>query len=321
MVAMRAIRFHTYGDPDVLRLEEIPRPEPRAGEMLVRVRAAGVNPVDYKTESGATRAFLGELALPHTAGLDFSGVIEALADPVPGFQVGDAVYGRVPRDRDGSYADYVVVRAQDIAHKPLSIDHVHAAALPTAVLAAWSALFRSATQVGIDLHAGQSVLIHGGAGGVGTFAVQLAHWAQARVAVTARREDAAFLRDLGAAIVVDYRSERFEDRVGAVDGVVDTIGGDIQRRSLAVLHRGGTLAGLLGIQVEQEAAARGIRTVAIVGATDARILAEVARLIDAGTLQVEVAQVLPLAQAREAQVRLQRGQVRGKIVLAVGPGD
>jgi NADPH:quinone reductase-like Zn-dependent oxidoreductase len=314
MVAMKAVRFHDYQGIDALRYEDVERPLPAPGQCLIRVHAAGVNPVDAKVEEGLMRAHL-PLALPHIAGLDFSGTIEE--GVLPGFGPGDEVFGRAPLGgAEGSYAEFVVAGADDLAAKPRTVDHEHAAAIPTAALAAWQALFDSAGRPSIGLKPGQSVLIHGASGGVGLFAVQLARWAGARVFATARAEDRDELERLGAERVFDYRAERFED-AGELDAVLDTIGGETQRRSLRALRPGGVLASLVGLDAAEDAEGRGVRALAVMAGRDPRILAEIARLVDEGRVEVRVAEVLPLARARDAQRRLADAHVRGKVVLTV----
>jgi NADPH:quinone reductase-like Zn-dependent oxidoreductase len=320
MVAMKAVRFHDYSGPDGLLYEEVERPLPQPGQMLVRVLAAGVNPVDVKLESGQMRQHL-PLRLPHIAGLDFSGKIVEIPGVIPGFSPGEEVYGRTQLGgEDGSYAEYVVVGPEDIARKPKRVDHAHAAAIPTPALAAWQALFGADGKPGMGLARGQTILIHGASGGVGVFAVQFARWVGARVVATASGEDQEFLRRIGADRVIDYRSQRFEDVVQGLDAVLDTIGGETQRRSVAVLRPGGILVSLVGVQfdVEKVARDREVSTLSIFARQDAGILAEVARLVDEGAVVVPVADVLPLSDARAAQKRLEEAHVRGKLVLSVG---
>jgi NADPH:quinone reductase-like Zn-dependent oxidoreductase len=194
---------------------------------------------------------------------------------------------------------------------------VHAAAIPTAGLAAWQGLFESAGRPTIALAKGQTLLIHGAAGGVGSFAVQLAKWKGAKVIATARSENTGFVRELGADVVVDYTQERFEDAARDVDAVLDLVGGETQSRSWNVLKRGGVLASTVGIPSEEKAKEHGVRAVSVMAGQDPRILAEMARLVDEKLLQVVVSEVLPLARAREAQERLRTGHIRGKIVLEV----
>lgn len=307
MQTMKAVRFHDYGDLDVLRYEDAPRPEPAAGELLVRVAAAGVNPVDWKIVAGYMRTVM-PLQMPQIVGLDFCGTVERVATTVPGFAAGDMIYGRAR----GAYAQYCVLKPGDAAKKPSTVDATQAAALPTVALTAWQALFDAAS-----LQQGQTVLIHGATGGVGSLAVQLAKWKGARVIATASGDHVEEARKLGADTVVDYKKQRFEDAAHDVDVVLDIVGGETQARSLAVLRSGGVLVSTVGVQHEDEARKRGVRAVGMLAQTDARVLTEVARLVDEKVLTVPVSEVMPLERAREALEKLKSGHMRGKIVLKV----
>ncbi len=207
MTTMQAVRFHTYGGPEVLVLEEMPLPQPGPDEVLVRVMAAGVNPLDWKVRAGRVREWLPH-QLPLVPGWDVSGIVEAWGAEVTGFKKGDEVYGMLDFNRDGAYAEFVAARPRELAPKPWSIDHLQAGGVPLAALTAWQSLFEAG-----GLAPGQAVLIHGAAGGVGHYAVQFAKWKGARVIGTASANHAAFLRELGADQVIDYRSTRFEEVV------------------------------------------------------------------------------------------------------------
>ena len=308
---MKAIRIHAYGGPEVLRYEDAPKPEAGKGEVLIRVHAAGVNPVDWKVREGSFKGLL-RYRLPLVLGWDVSGVIEAVGSGVSGFTSGDAVFSRPDIGRDGAYAEYIVVRASEVARKPASLDHVRAAAVPLAALTAWQSLFDAA-----GLRAGQTVLIHAAAGGVGHFAVQLAKWKGAGVIGTASARNADLVRALGADEVIDYTATRFEDAARGVDVVFDTLGGETQRRSWAVLKRGGTLVSIVSPLSRLKGALRGARGTFIFVQPSARQLAELAALIDGGRLKPVVETVLPLAEARQAHLLSQSGRTRGKIVLQV----
>jgi len=312
MATMKAIRLHSHGGPDVLVMEEMPRPQVGAGEVLIRVHAAGVNPLDWKVRAGHVRAWL-EHSLPLIPGWDVSGVVEALAPDVTAFKIGDEVYGMLDFLRDGAYAEYVATRTLNLAFKPSSIDYTQAAAVPLASLTAWQSLFEVA-----GLKSGQTVLIHGAAGGVGHFAVQFAKWKEAKVIGTASAGNEDFLRELGADEVIDYRSTRFEKAVQDVDVVLDTIGGDTQQRSWQVLRKGGILVATLGISSPESAHDRGVRGEGIMVHPDAAQLTQIAALIDAGDLKPSATTILPLAEAARAHEVSQKGHVRGKIVLQVG---
>lgn len=318
MATMKAVRFHEYGGPEVLRYEDAPRPEPGEGEILVRVHAAGVNPVDWKIAEGHMREGL-PLALPHVAGRDFSGTVERVGAGVRGFAPGDDVFGRPSPTEDGPEAQLVVVRPGDITKKPAGLDHARAAAIPTAGLAAWQALFDNDGEPMIDLQPGQTVLIHGGAGGVGGFAVQLAKWKGARVIATAGGAQERYVRDLGADVLVDYEHQRFEDVAQDVDGVLDTIGGETQARSFEVIRPGGILVSLVGIGSDERAKARGVRAKSFMSTTSPPALSELARLVVEGIVTVNVSERFPLDRAADAYRVSRGGHAHGKIVLDVAP--
>jgi len=308
---MKAIRIHRYGGLEVLSYEEAPKPEPGRGELLVRVHAASVNPIDWKIRSGHYKLVM-RFELPIVLGWDVSGVVEAVGPEVSKFRPGDEVFARPDIKRGGTYAEYVAIRASEAARKPKSIDHVHAAAVPLAGLTAWQGLFDKA-----GLEEGERVLVHAAAGGVGHFAVQLAKWKGAFVAGTASGRNEALVRSLGADQVVDYTRERFEDAVAPVDVVLDTLGGDAGRRSWQVLKRGGTLVSVLDIAVPLKGALRLKRGRFLLIKPNAAQLEQIAALIDAGRVKPIVENVFPLAEARRAHELSQTGRVRGKIVLQV----
>jgi NADPH:quinone reductase-like Zn-dependent oxidoreductase len=303
--------MHRYGGPEVLVYEEVPRPTPGQGEVLIRVEAAGVNPVDWKIREGYLREMLPH-ALPLIMGWDVSGVVAATGPGVSRFRAGDAVFSRPDILRDGTYAEYVVIRETEVALKPKAIDHLHAAAIPLAGITAWKALIEAGR-----LEPGQRVLIHGGAGGVGSFGVQLAKWRGARVIATASPHNHDYLRGLGADETIDYRHPGFEEDLGKVDVVFDTIGGETQERSWGLLHAGGTLVSIIDPPAAEKAAAHGVRHAFVFIQPDAAVLAELAKLVDEGKLRVYLEAVLPLIEARRAQELSQGGHVRGKIVLKV----
>ena len=309
MAFMKAVRIHSYGGPEVLLYEDVPKPEAAAGELLIRVYAAGVNPLDWKVRAGHAREWL-QYRLPLTPGWDVSGVVEAVGAEVADFNTGDAVYCLLDLKRGGAHAEYVAAPARDMARKPKSLDHVQAAAVPLAALTAWQSLFDLA-----KLSSGQSVLVHAAAGGVGHYAVQLAKWKGARVIGTASGRNVDFVRGLGADEVIDYRTTRFEDAVGNVDVVFDTMGGDIQERSWRVVKRGGVLVATLGISSPGVAAECGVRGEGVLVHPDAGQLARIAELADAGHLKPAIHAVFPLAEAAKAHELSQTGHVRGKIVL------
>ena len=311
MATMKAVRIHRYGGPEVLTYEDAPRPEPAAGEVLVRVRAAGVNPVDWRVRAGYAREYLKH-SLPLIPGWDVAGVVEATGAGVSRWTPGDEVYGGLDLARDGSYAEFMCVRETALARKPRSLEFSRAAGIPMEALTAWQSLFDSA-----GLTRGQTVLIHAAAGGVGHFGVQLARWKGAHVIGTASARNASLVRALGADHVIDYMARRFEDAVCGVDVVLDTVGGDVQRRSWKVLKRGGILVSVVAPPSAEEAARHQARAAFPVIQPDAAQLSEIARLVDEGKLRPVVQIVLQLDEARRAHEMSQIGQARGKIVLRV----
>jgi NADPH:quinone reductase-like Zn-dependent oxidoreductase len=311
MATMTAIRFHSYGGPEVLVQEDAPRPEAAAGEVLIRVHAAGVNPLDWKVRAGYVKEWLPH-RLPLIPGWDVSGVVESVGVGSTDLNVGDEVYGLLDFTRDGAYAEYVAARARDMALKPSSLDHVQAAALPIAALTAWQALFDVA-----NLSAGQTVLIHGAAGGVGHYAVQLAKWKGARVIGTASARNMNFVRELGADKVIDYQTTRFNEAVSDVNVVLDTQGGETQLHSWKVMKMGGILVSTVGISSPETPSALGVRGEPVLVHPDANQLTEIAALIDLGELKPLINSVVPLAEAAKAHELSQAGHVRGKIVLKI----
>lgn len=310
---MKAIRIHGYGDIETLSYEDAPLPEPGPDDVRVRVHAAAVNPVDWKIRAG----YLAEMVphqMPLTLGWDVSGVVDQVGADVTHLSVGDAVYSRPDIARNGSYAEYMVVRASEVAAKPETLSHDEAAAVPLAGLTAWQALFDHA-----QLKKGERVLIHAGAGGVGSFAVQFAKWAGAHVIATASAANEALVRDLGADEFVDYRSQRFEDVIAKVDVVFDTIGGDTQARSVQLLKSGGRLISVVGAPDADTLAAVGATGGVFMVQPSSEGLGRIAGLIDAGTVRVLIDSVFPLSEARAAHTKSQTGRAKGKIVLEVVP--
>src|SRR6478672_5446365 len=305
---MKAIRIHQYGGPEVLAQVEMQRPAPGANEVLIKVHAASVNPVDWKMRTGYMKDFL-PLALPATLGSDVSGTVEGVGPGATRFKRGDEVYASLGLE-GGGYAEYAVAKEPIVAGKPSTLDHVHAAAVPVAGLTAWQALFEVA-----QLRAGQKVLIHGAAGGVGNFAVQFGKAKGAYVIGTASSKNQAFLGELGVDKAVDYQKTRFEDAVRDVDVVLDTVGGETQERSFKVLKKGGILVSLVQPPSQESATKYGVRALFYGGHASSSDLAQIAKLIDDGKVKPVVETVLPLADARRAHELSQSGHARGKIVL------
>jgi NADPH:quinone reductase-like Zn-dependent oxidoreductase len=310
---MKAIRLHGRGGPDHLVYEDAPQPRPGAEEVLVRVYATGVIANElkwdatYQTKAGNPRA----LSIP---GRDLSGVVEAVGYGVTAPVKGDEVYAMLDYGYDGAEAEFTIALPTELAPKPRTLDHVQAAAVPLTALTAWQALFEHA-----NLAAGQTVLIHGAAGGVGVFAVQLARWAGAHVIATASERNRDFLRELGANEIIDYTTTRFEEVVHGVDFVFDTVGGDTLQRSWQVVKPGGVLLSVVSPRPAfAEAKGHDVHPVWFVVEPNREQLVQIGALIDAGKLRPIIDTVLPLAQARQAYEQGAKGHTRGKIVLRVG---
>ena len=310
-IPMKAVRIRSFGGPEVLEVTDLECPEPRNDEVLIKVRAASVNPVDYKIRSGRYPAVKPE-ELPMVLGRDVAGVIERCGREVRDLAAGDTVYAMLD-EHSGGYAEYVAVRADLCAPKPRQLDYRTAAAVPLAGLTAWQALFDHGA-----LERGQHVLIHGGAGGVGHLALQFAKARGATVTTTVGPEDLGLARDLGADQVIDYTHERFEEAVHGVDLVVDLIAGQTQERSWAVLKDGGTLVSTLGAPPAAAARERGARALHFIAHPDRAELIEIGRLIDDGAVHPHVSAVYELTDMRAAQQRLEHEHAQGKIVLEVG---
>ncbi|CAG7651458.1 NADP-dependent oxidoreductase [Actinacidiphila bryophytorum] len=310
---MRAITQKSFGDPHVLDVTDLPRPEPLPSEVLVRVHAAGVNPIDAAVRSGAF-PLIGQP--PFVLGWDISGVVEEVVPGVNRFRPGDEVFGMPFFPRAGSgYAEYVAVPSRQLARKPAALDHLQAAALPLAGLTAWQSLVDTAR-----IEPGRRVLIHGGGGGVGHLAVQIAKAHGAHVITTARADKHDFVRGLGADEAVDYRSTDFSEAVRDVDVVLDTVGGDYGRRSIPVLRPGGQLVTAVdrtdtALRAAVESAGR--RFAGITVEPDHVGLEALADLAAAARLTPHVGHALPLADAAEAHVLVESGRTRGKIVLTL----
>lgn len=309
---MRAISQDVLGGPEVLKEVELARPEPRANEVLVRVRAAGINPTDWKHR--ATGGFLGDP--PFVLGWDVSGVVEAVGIGVARFAPGDEVFGMLSYPwGHGSHAEYVSAPARAFAHKPASIDHTQAGALPLVSLTAWQALTEYA-----DVQPGQRVLVHAAAGGVGHVAVQIAKARGAHVIGTASAGKHDFLREIGVDETIDYRETDFVDAVKDVDVVLDTLGGETSVRSLRVLRPGGIVVSILPIgsqEFHEEAERLGVRALRMLVDADRAGMRAIADLVEQGKLRATIAGTFPLADAAEAHALGDTGRTTGKLVLTV----
>jgi NADPH:quinone reductase-like Zn-dependent oxidoreductase len=311
MPVMKAIVVHEYGGPDVLKYEDAPRPEPKADQILVRVIAAGVNPVDAAARSEKYAKFFG-ITLPVIPGYDIAGVVEKTGAKITKFKTGDPVYAYIGLGEGGGYAQYAIVTKQEAAPKPKSLTYESAAAVPVVALTAWQALIDTA-----KLSAGQTVLIHGGSGGVGSFAIQIAKARGAKVIATASTPHQDFLKQLGADVAIDYTRQKFEDVAKDVDVVLDSVGKDTLARSYGIVKKGGVVVTLVGRIDEAELAKHGIRGASLSVKPDSNELAEIGKLIDEGKIKVVVSQTFPLSEAMKAQEQVATGHTRGKIVLKV----
>ncbi|HVZ66573.1 MAG TPA: NADP-dependent oxidoreductase [Lacunisphaera sp.] len=306
---MHAIVIRSFGGPEVLEPAEVPRPEVRDGEVLIRVRAAGVNPVDYKIRSGHFAK--SDVKLPAVLGRDVAGTVAAVGPNVTGFRPGDEVFAFLG-SHSGGYAEYAVARESEIAAKPASLDFVHAAAVPLAATTAWQALFDHG-----HLEPGQRVLIHGAAGGVGHFAVQFAKAKGANVVATCGPQDVDLVCNLGADEVIDYHRDNFDRRAANVDLVVDLIAGDTQERSWKVLKYGGTMISTLQQPSEQKARAHGARAEVFMAEPRHDELVEIGELIDDGKVRVVVHHTRQLDNVRQVHEELEHEHTMGKSVLTL----
>jgi NADPH:quinone reductase-like Zn-dependent oxidoreductase len=311
MSKIREMRIHRFGGKDVLQADEVDPSMPDAGQVLIAVRAAGLNPVDFKIRSGKYPA-VKEDRLPYTLGRDASGIVEKCGAQATKFKTGDEVFGMVGI-AGGGYAEKVLLDQRAIAAKPPGLDHVHAASIPTAGQTAWQGLFRHG-----QLKSGQSVLIHGGSGGVGHFAVQFAKAKGARVLTTVSTDNVAFARSLGADVVIDYKKQRFEDEASDLDMVLDLIDGETRERSWPLLKKGGVLVTTLTDPSQRTATEHGVRAMRYTVEPDGDELAEIARLVTGGQVKPHVEKTFPLIAAADALFTLEQGHSRGKIVLTVG---
>lgn len=310
MNQMKAVYLARKGDAESLIAGEIPRSNPDAGQVLVRVHATAIMPTEFQwsptfqTQSGDPRPF------PIVLGHEFSGTIAQVGGDVSEFQVGDEIFGVNSWYVNGAEAEYCVVDQAGLARKPKSLNHTEAAVVPISALTAWQGLFEKA-----NLQRGQRVLIHGAAGSVGSFAVQLARWRGARVIATASAGNLDFVRALGADQVIDYRATKFEDVICDVEVVFDSVGGETLDRSWNVLKPGGTV---VAVATASEASTeQRVRDAFMIVRADGSQLAQIAEMIDAGQLRVFLGQTFALAEAREAYARADQGGIRGKIALRV----
>jgi NADPH:quinone reductase-like Zn-dependent oxidoreductase len=308
---MKAIVVHEYGGPEVLKYEDAPRPEPKEGQILVRVVAAGVNPVDGMIRSGMF-AKHEKAAFPMILGGDIAGVVENAGNKITKFKAGDPVFAYLSLKNGGGYSEYALATEREAAPKPKSLTYVEAAAVPIVALTAWQALVDTA-----KLSAGQTVLIHGGSGGVGTFAIQIAKARGAKVIATASTANQDLLKELGADIAVDYTKQKFEDLAKDVDVVLDSVGKDTLARSYGVVKKGGFIVSIVARLDQAELDKHGIHGATLSVDPNSEELAEIGKLIDEKKIKVIVSQTFPLSEAVKAQEQVATGHTRGKIVLKV----
>jgi NADPH:quinone reductase-like Zn-dependent oxidoreductase len=314
MIPMKAVRIHQYGDADVLVYEDAPRPQPGPREVLLRVMAAGVNPVDWKMREGQFKSFQ---TLPLILGIDVSGMVEAVGAEVTTLEVGQAVYGTLKPEISGAYAEYAIGDERALSPKPSSLTHIEAAAVPVAAMTAWQALFDKG-----GLSQNQTVLIHAVAGGVGSFAVQLAKWQGAHVVGTASARHRDFVdNQLGLDTVIDYQTTPFETVVKNVDLVMDTIGGETRSRSWAVLKPGGKLVSIVRPAPEVPPHRNDLSGDLVFLTSSRALLTQLSQLIEAGQIRPYVKTVFSLDHARDAHELSQSQQAQGKVVLKVANDD
>ncbi len=309
---MKAVRIHAYGGQEVLTVEDAPMPEIGERDLLVRVVASAINPVDWKIRAGYLKEML-PYQFPLVLGWDVSGVVEAVGSGVTKFKPGDAVYSRPNILRNGSYAEFIAIDENEAAFKPKTISHACAASLPLAGITAWDVLIKTA-----NIQAGQRVLIHAGSGGVGSLAIQLAKACGAHVVATTSGKNIPLVKSLGADQLVDYRSQQFDHVVHEMDVVFDTIGGEVQERSWASLKAGGLLVSIVSPPSAELAAAHDARAGFVFIQPDAEVLTQLAALVDAGKMRPIIAAEFALEDIVKAHTLSESGRADGKIVLHVG---
>ncbi|WP_441859350.1 NADP-dependent oxidoreductase [Mesonia sp.] len=302
---MKAIQMTEYGDESVLNYTDVERPEPKADEILVKIHAASVNPVDWKIRDGKGEKF--GMKLPLILGADFAGTVEEMGAEIKKFKKEDEVYGKI---LIGCYAEYVIVKEGELSKKPKNLDYEKAASIPMGALTSWQAIFET-----VKLKSGQKILIHAASGGVGSMAVQLAKAKGAYVIGTASGSNKDFVKGLGADEFIDYTSTNFEDVVSDVDVVYDTIGGDTQKRSFQVLKEGGFLVSLVEDPSKELLKKYKVEGKVIASVANAEQLEEITQLIEEEKVKTHVEKVFPLSEAKKAQKLSKEGHVRGKIIL------
>lgn len=309
---MKAVRIHNYGDVNVLRYEEAPDPIVRADDVLIRVIGSSVNPVDWKIREGHLKEMI-PFRMAIIPGWDVSGVVEAVGEKVGKFKVGDSVFSRPAIERDGTYAEFIAVHEDEVSAKPKTISHIEAGVLPLAGITAWEVLINVA-----KVSAGQRVLIHAAAGGVGSLAVQLAKWRGAYVVATASAANRALVESLGVDEFIDYRTQRLGDATKNIDVVFDTIGGRTQEASWSVMAPGGILVSIISNPPADEAKQLGLNSAFVFIKPDAAALDEIAQLVDSGKLRPIIGAEFALGDIKRAHTLSESGRSKGKIALYVG---
>jgi NADPH:quinone reductase-like Zn-dependent oxidoreductase len=310
MPTIKMVRIHRFGGIDTLRYEDVELSMPDAAEILVASRAASVNPVDFKIRSGKYPA-VKEDKLPYTLGRDACGIVEQCGAGATKFKIGDEVFGIVGI-QGGGYAQKVLLDQNAVAAKPKGIDYIHAAAVPLAGQTAWQGLFRHG-----DVRAGQKILIHGGSGGVGHFAIQFAKARGAHVTTTVSTANVEFARSLGADVVIDYKKQRFEQEVKELDMVFDLIDGETRERSWGIIKEGGILVSTLSEPSQQQARQHGVRATRYTVQADGNELKEIGDLIETGKVKPQITETFPLSRAADALHAVEKGHSKGKIVLTI----
>lgn len=311
---MKAVQINQYGNIEDIEINKnAPKPHPSAGRLLIEVHAAGVNPVDWKICEGRLKERL-DLKFPLTLGMDFSGVVTEIGEGVSHFKKGDEVYGQssIFNAESGAFAEFVTVDEKRTAQKPKKINHIEAAAVPLAAVSAWQALVDH-----MGLSKGQKILIHGGTGGIGTFAIQLAKYLGAYVATTVSPENEQHAKDVGADEIIDYKNQAFDEILHDYDAVFDTVGGETYVKSFKILKKGGVIVSLVEHHRPELNATNSIRAISEFTQVNSERLAKVAELIEKGVLKIHVDKTFPLEKASEALQYLKTGHPRGKVVLKI----
>lgn len=304
---MKAIRINKYGHSDQIKVENILTPLPKDDQILIEVHAIGVNPMDWKIREGLFKEMM-PAQFPLTLGQDFAGKVIATGTATHLYNKGDLVYGFA----QGAYAEYLCVGESTIAKIPEDVDYITAAAIPTAGLTAYQLIMNA-----LELKAGQTVLIHGAGGGVGSFAVQLAIWKKAKIIATASSADFEYLQKLGVTEIINFEKERFESRVKDVDAVIDLIGGDTLEKSISLIKKGGVIATTVGPMNEKLIKERGIKGVSFMVKQNSEDLVQLSNLVVKGIVRPRINEVIPLEEAKRAQDDLQLHHSKGKIILEV----